>query len=199
MKCTYHPDANAQAHCSVCRAPLCAQCANQEEDNTFLCDMCAMRETILAAGERLQAKIEDKKLESIEKKERKKKQTNLRKLIPVAIGIVIAMAELFLYFRVSTNEGERFNPDQNPAPVSVVIDQAIREFSRDHGGEVPQRLEDLLGKYLPPDRIGPGALQAFYYTRRSPYSYELWPNGSGRDPMSSFVFTEDGLELEDSV
>ena len=199
MSCTYHPNANAKVHCSVCKTPLCAQCANPEGDDTFLCDRCAMRATIQAMGERRQGKIEDKKLATIEKKARRKKQTNFRKLIPVTVGIVIAIVELFFYFRLSTNESERFNPHQDPAPVGVVIDQAIREFSQDHGGEVPQRLENLLGKYLPPDRIGPGALQEFYYTKRSTYSYELWPNGNGKDPMSNFVFTEDGLELEDSV
>jgi len=158
-----------------------------------------MRETIQAMGERRQNKKEGKELKTHENRARRKKQTNFRKLIPVTVGIVIAVVELFFYFRISTNESEKFIPHQDPVPVSVVIDQAIKEFSQDHGGEVPQRLEDLLGKYLPPDRIGAGALQEFYYTKRSTYSYELWPTGNGGVPMSNFVFTEDGLKLEDSV
>jgi hypothetical protein len=135
-----------------------------------------------------------RELKKLEEKAKKKKRALLRILIPVSLGVAIAIVELILYYRVSAPDVEPFIPSRNPPAFLVVVDQAIQEYSTDHGGTMPNRLEDLLGRYLPPERITPADLETLDYVRNSPQSYTLKLKTGGSDLMPGFTLSEKGFE-----
>lgn len=120
------------------------------------------------------------------------KQVYRRNLIPISVGIVIGIVALFLYFRSSITELKEFTPSEQPVVTAIIIDEAIRDYAEDHNGIFPQRLDELVGRYISPDVITPRDLEDFAYRRISPNSYELWPEKIDDEMIQDFVFTEGG-------
>lgn len=195
MKCTNHPETNAAGQCLSCRKPFCEDCLMEMGDGTFKCMNCSLRFTLQQMGERRQAKAKTKQIKKLEGRASKKKRAYLRILIPVALGVVIAIVELFLYDRVSRHEVEQFSPAERPSAFVFVIDQAIRDYAADHNGAVPAHLNDLLGKYLPPEKVKESDLEMLTYVRKSPSSYELRAKRLTNDPLPPLSFTEKGVDV----
>jgi len=145
-------------------------------------------------SERKDEKSKTRELKKLEDKARKKKRALLRILIPVSLGIAIAIVELILYYRVSAPDVEPFVPSRNPPAFLIVVDQAIQDYSADHGGTMPNRLEDLLGQYLPPEKVTQADLETLDYVRNSPQSYVLKLKTGGSDLMPGFTLSEKGFE-----
>jgi len=120
------------------------------------------------------------------------KRVYRRNLIPISVGIVIGIVALFLYFRSSIPELKEFTPSEQPVVTAIIIDEAIRDYAEDHNGIFPQRLDELLGRYISPDVMTPRDLEDFDYRRISPNSYELWPEKIDDEMIQDFVFTEGG-------
>ena len=91
-------------------------------------------------------------------------------------------------------ECEEFIPSKHLAVTTIILDQSIRDYSKDHEGRVPQRLEQILGEHLLSEDIKPGDLEYFHYRRISPYSYELMPKKMENDQAPNLIFTEEGLK-----
>jgi hypothetical protein len=158
-----------------------------------MCGGCAVLDTLQMMVQRRDEKLKTKETKIENHKAKRKKRAYLRILIPIALFVVIATAELLFYFRISKPEGEEFNPSQHPAATIMIIDEAIQDYSRDHGGAVPSRLEELLGNYLPPEKIEPGEFDNLSYTPSSPHSYKLTTKNMDKSPIPDFVFTEEAF------
>jgi len=195
MRCTSHPDEDATVQCVVCKKPLCDLCAVPQRDGTFTCDGCAMLTTLQAMATRVEEKRSTKEIKRQLEEAKRKGRVYRRTLILIAVAMVIAIVELVYYFRISKPEAEEFIPARDPAAMTMIINQAIQDYSEDHGGILPYRLEDLLGRYLPPERMGARDLENYSYTKSSANSYELRAKKMGAHPIPDFVVTEEGLEL----
>lgn len=158
-----------------------------------MCGGCAVLDTLQMMAQRRHEKLKTKETKIEDQNAKRKKRVYLRILIPIALFVVIGTAELLFYFRISKPAGEKFNPSQHPTATIMIIDEGIGDYSRDHGGLVPSRLEELLGNYLPPEKIGAGDLDNFSYTRSSPHSYKLRSKNMGNNPIPDFVFTEEAF------
>ena len=148
-------------------------------------------------GERVEEKQATKEQKQELKKGKKKKRVIVRNLIIIGVGVVIAAAELFYYFQISKPETGEFVPSEDPATMTMIIDQAIQDHASHNGGILPFKLTDLLGTYLPTDKIGPNDLANFIYIRSSPTTYEFRPKSFETDtrPIPEFMFTDEGLEI----
>lgn len=98
--------------------------------------------------------------------------------------------QAFLYFGSSIPKLEEFIPSEQPLVTAVIIDEAVRDYAEDHGGNFPRRLGELLGKYISPDEITPRDLEDFHYRRISPRSYELRPKKIDDEMVEDLTFTE---------
>lgn len=197
MKCISHPDRQAKTFCVTCKRPICEDCAIEVDDGTSLCMKCTVTSTLRQMSDRRQEKAKTKESRKTEAKAKKKKRSFVRLLVVGSIGLVLAVAELLFYYRVSKVEVAQFVPSKSPTTFAVMIDQAIRGYSRDHGGVVPNGLQDLIGKYLPKDKIKPGDLEDFIYVRKTETSYEFRPKRMESDLMPTLIFTEESVELGD--
>jgi len=138
-------------------------------------------------------KRKGKEVKRVDQEEAKKRKRLYRRiLIPICLGIVIGIVELFLYFGSSIPELEEFIPSEQPVVTAIFIDEAIRDYAEDHDRIFPQSLGELLGRYISPDVITPRDLEDFDYRRISPRSYQLRPKKVDDEMIEDFVFTEGG-------
>jgi len=191
MKCINHPDKDAITQCLVCKTPLCEECAIPVESGGFKCTNCTLRTTIQEMSQMRQERLKGKEIRRVDEEEAKKKKRLYRRiLIPISIGVVIAIAQVFLYFGSSIPELEKFVASQQPLVTAIIIDEAIRDYAEDHGGTFPQSLGEVLGRYISPDVITPRDLEDFHYKRISPRSYELRPKKVDDEMIEDLTFTE---------
>ena len=193
MKCINHPDKDATIQCLVCKTPLCDDCAIPVGSGGFKCTNCTLRTTIEEMSQIRKEKRKGKEVKRVDQEEAKKRKRLYRRiLIPICLGIVIGIVELFLYFGSSIPELEEFIASEQPAVTATIIDEAVRDYAEDNDGVFPQRLDALLGKYISPDEITPRDLEDFHYRRISPRSYQLRPKKVDDEMIEDFVFTEGG-------
>jgi len=190
MKCAYHPNKDATAHCSQCQKPLCEQCAIHEGHNSFICSRCAVLKSAQDAVEGIDQRLEEKKVKRQIQEAKRKKRPLLRSiLISLAVGIIIV--NVFLYFRSTIPGFEEFIASQQRVVTAIIIDEAIQDYAEDSGGIFPQSLSELLGKYISADKITPNDLKDFRYRRISPHSYELRPKKMDDEMIEDLTFTEE--------
>jgi hypothetical protein len=195
MKCFYHPNKDATVQCSQCKKPLCDQCAIPERGKVFICSGCAALKAAQDMVQGIDQRLEEKEEKIQIQEAKKKKRIKLSRIILLSIAVAIVVVNLLLYFYATMPEEEKFNPSEHPTAAAIIIDQAIRDYSKDHEGKYPQRLDELLGKYIPSEGIMPSGLEDFSYRKISPNSYELRPEKLDAELMPDLVFTEGGPKL----
>ncbi|MFC1628064.1 B-box zinc finger protein, partial [Gemmatimonadota bacterium] len=191
VKCTQHPDREAEGSCSTCSAPLCGTCLPAGGEGPATCNKCL---ALQAAGEVVEKSVE--KTESIElerqnREEAKKRQARLQRMIPIALVLVIVIVNVFLYLGTPITETESLEAAEEPVAAMVIIDSALREYLRIEG-ESPDGLATLLDEYLPSGFIEESDLVMFRYSRPSLQTYELSLAVTPEIPGFNLVFTEGG-------
>lgn len=192
MKCAYHPHKEASAHCSICRKPLCDECAEQKAGEDIICGRCmalsAASDAANGVDER-KSKQEERKAEAAQKG----KKPHVAMIVVIILAFFVLLANVYMYMGPKVPEVAQFDPDQHPLLTADLINDGIGDYAKDHDGQFPGNLNDLLGKYLPYEEITPAVLDRFPYQRFSPTSYELRFKDDKSQEFSDIVF---GREVE---
>jgi hypothetical protein len=192
MKCDYHPDKEAVGNCCACRKPLCAECGQKTEGTDIICSRCAALSAATAAA----TGVDERKLEQeVRKAEaaRKGKKPHVAMIVVIILAVVVLLANLYMYMGPDVPEIDQFNPDQHPLLTADLINDGIRDYAKEHGGQFPTNLNELLKEYIPYEKITPSVLDRFSYQRFSPTSYELRFRDAKNQEFSDIVF---GTEVE---
>jgi hypothetical protein len=186
MKCAYHPQKEAVGSCSMCRKPLCEECGGQNLGTNVLCSRCVALSAARAASEgeeARQASHEEKKLAAA-----KKKKPHVAMIVIIILSAIVILANVYMYMGPKVPDVAQFDPYQYPLLTAELINDGITEYARDHGGQFPEKLSDLQGKYLPYDKMTPSVLDLFSYKRFSLTSYELRFKDATNEEYSDIVF-----------
>jgi hypothetical protein len=194
MQCSNHPEKSATSLCSECNKPLCDQCAASDGDGAVLCRNCAAlkaaQDTVVGIEQRQREKAQKEKY----REARKRKNTFFIRLASISfIGVVIVL-NLFLFFRHSKLDWSEYTTAESHEIAIVVLDTAIQDYSKDHEGQFPERLDELIGTYVDAEEMALSDLEIFDYLRTSPHSYELRLINSDSEAAEPLVFTETGLK-----
>ncbi len=196
MKCDNHPDRYATTKCLSCRASLCDECTVPLDDGRLMCDRCSLliilQERHQKAREKLQAKKQERDLGAAHKK----RLGYIRKWAPIFGGLIIVLIVTNYYLSIPIIESQVIDLEQHPDAMMLVLDQAIRNYAEDNEGYPPNTLGELIGKYLPPEKIKLKHLNRFVYVRKSDNAYRIWPKQQKSSPIPDFIVTEKGLELK---
>jgi hypothetical protein len=84
---------------------------------------------------------------------------------------------------------------EDPGATAMLIDEAIWDYSREHDGEFPERLQRLIGEYLAGNGITAGDIADFSYTKGLDNSYELRLKRPGGKLTPGLIFTQEGWPL----
>jgi hypothetical protein len=190
MKCAYDPDRDAIAKCSHCNKLLCDQCAIPEREDSFICSRCAALRAAQDVVQGIDQHREEKESRRQIREARKQRRPYLKRLILVSSILGIMVVGLNLHLRATLPKWEKSALPQHPLVIAIILDQAIRDYSEDHNGEVPHSLYELLDHYISSEEIEPGELDNFYYNRISPHSYELRPEKFNDKDVMKLILTE---------
>jgi hypothetical protein len=192
MNCYYHPDREAKTKCSNCNQPLCDQCTIQHHGSP-VCSRCIAILAAQDATEQIDERLADKEVKKSVRAAKKKKNPYLFILIPVSLLVGIALISLNLYFKATMPFPEKSTTPENPLITMILLDQAILDYIKEHGGETPRNLNEVAGGYISTEENTSRDLRLFDYKQIPPNSYELKPKDTGDETTADFVFTESGV------
>lgn len=187
MKCTYHPEKDAVAKCDRCQKPLCEECGDRKSNDTVLCSRCAA----LAAAQDAANGEDDRQVKHEEKKSetaKKGKKPHVAMIVIIILAVIVLLANIYMYLGPKAPDAVGFDPYEDPVLTADLINDGIEDYAQDHGGQFPGNLADLLGKYIPYEKITPSVLEMFSYRRFSPLSYELRFKDANNVEFSDIVF-----------
>jgi len=187
MKCAYHPQEEAVSNCSMCRKPLCEKCGEQRAGANVLCSRCAALSAARAAAtgeDERQVEHEEKKSEAA----KKGKKPHVAMITVIVLSVIVLVANIYMYMGPSIPDVDTFDPYKHPLLTADLINDGIEDYAGDHGGEFPGKLTDLLGKYLPYEKMTSSVLDMFSYRRFTPKSYELRFKDADNEEFSDIVF-----------
>lgn len=195
MQCINHPHKKAVGRCSECGSFICEVCNSSEEDNSLMCETCAMLSTF-AAMTRRKHEVKEKRTqkESDESVKRGKKRKSIG-LVIVAAALLVSAAEIVWYHNISKPEVEKYNPSENIFSAATLINEAIIKYREDHDGEVPDSLDSLPGIYLPESDLWKRSLWDFNYQKISSYKYELMPPIRDDKNIPGLIFSDEGVKV----
>ena len=196
MKCENHSDRIAAQRCQNCSTPLCDQCAINMENGSVMCDRCSLLSILKQQHQESQDKLLAKKEYRLRIAEKNKRQVFIRKTVLYTFVLVVAFVSLRAFHQRNMPKNEEINLSEHTDVMLYILDQAINDFIQDSSGELPNRLTDLIGRYLPAKKVGRHTLAKFSYEKGTPPSYRLQLKRNIDDPMAGMVFTDEGLELE---
>ena len=143
MQCKYHPERSAKHFCGSCKAPLCEECAEETGPGNFLCFQCAMIQSVSEVGTSIKEKREQ------EEKKKKKKWGPFHYFVIVSSVLILVMWGYIM-----------FGGQELPTSVITVdygkqgrvllfmVDGAIKRYAHYERNEYPEKLTDLIPKYV---------------------------------------------------
>ena len=196
MICENHPDRVAATRCLNCNNPLCDQCAIFMEDGSIMCDRCSLLAILQQKHKTSRDKLVARKEKRSIQEARKRRWAHIQKYIPLVLVFVLSSLILIFFQRGYLPINQEVALSEHPDALFIIIDEAIQAYSGDHEGLVPDRLVDLLGKYLPSKKVRKINLRKFSYAKNSPHSYKLIMKQALNNPVSDMIITENGFELK---
>ena len=168
MKCKYHPKRQAEFFCASCNAPLCKECAEESKSGEYYCFQCAMLYSVSEGVTTIKNKLDE-----IEKKTDRKKQWG-----PFQYFVIISSVLILVMWGVIIFGGQ-------PAPKGVanfakkgrvllfMVDGAIKRYAHYEGNKYPEKLSNLVPKYLSLGKDQLFYLEKLSYKRDPKIGYRL--------------------------
>ena len=168
MQCKYHPERSAKHFCDSCKAPLCEECAEEIKPGNFLCFQCAMIQSVSEVGTSIKEKREQ------EEKKKKKRWGPFHYFVIVSSVLILVMWGYII-----------FGGQELPSSIATVdygkqgrvllfmIDGALKRYAHYEGDRYPEKLTDLVPKYVSLRGGQIVHLQQLAYERDSDAGYRL--------------------------
>lgn len=142
MQCKYHPDRPAEIFCASCNGPLCKECAEEAEPGQYYCFECAMLHSVSEVG----TSIREKREKGEEKKE-KKKWGPFRYFVLLSSVLILVMWGIIIF------GGQKAPPRtvdfaKKGRVLLFMVDGALKRYAHYEGSRYPEKLSNLVPKYL---------------------------------------------------
>jgi len=189
MQCKYHPERSAEHFCANCSAPLCEECAEEIRPGNFLCFQCAMIQSVSEVGTSIKEKREQ------DEKKRKKRWGPFHYFVIVSSVLILVMWGYIM-----------FGGQELPTSVITVdygkqgrvllfmVDGALKRYAHYEGDKYPERLTDLVPKYISLQGEQILHLKQLAYQRESDTWYRLSLAKPEPGEMN-VILTPKGLEI----
>jgi len=169
MQCKYHPAKTAEVFCASCNAPLCKDCAEQSQSGEYLCFQCAMVYSVSQVG----TSIKDRREKSVEKEAKKKKKWG-----PFSYFVIVSSVLLLVMWGVIIFGGQPA-PDKTTGIAKkgrvllFLVDGALKRYAHYEGNKYPEKLSNLVPKYLSLRENELSNLNELSYQRDAKRGYRL--------------------------
>ena len=197
MKCDTHPDRYATTKCLSCKTSLCDECTVPLDDGRLMCDRCSLLTILQERHQKAKEKLQTKKQKQDLGAAHKKRLGYIRKWAPIFGVLIIVLIGANYSLNTPIIESQVIDLELHPDAMMLVLDQAVRDYAEDNEGYLPNTLGELIGKYLPPEKIKLKHVNRFIYVRKSDNAYRIWLKQQKSSPISDLIVTEKGLEPKD--
>lgn len=170
MQCKHHPDREAKRYCASCGVPLCDDCAEEQKSGKYLCFQCAMVQSVSEVG----TSLKDKREKSAKKKEEKeKKHWGAFQYFLIASGVLILSMWGYIIFGGQDVPASRVDFANQPRILLFMVDGALKRYGHYEGNQYPEKITDLIPKYLKLAQVDLARLNDLSYQRDARLGYRL--------------------------
>lgn len=169
MQCKNHPNKRALHLCAGCGIPLCDECAEEAKPEQFYCFQCAMLSSVSAVG----TSIKGKRDKVAEEKVKKKIKLGPFHYFVIGAGVLILAMWGFILFGGEKPPTGTVDVSQNSRVFLFMVDSAIKRYAHYEGNVYPDKLMDLIPKYLTIADNQATQLIGLYYERDPEVGYRL--------------------------
>ena len=190
MQCKYHLDRTAEFSCATCRAPLCDECAEEAEPGQYLCFQCAMIQSVSAVG----TSIRERREQEGKSRKKRKRWGPFRYFLIVSSVLIVVMWGVILF------GGHK--PPPRMAAIDLarkgrvllfMVDGAIKRYAHYEDNRYPEKLTDLVPKYLSLRDNEIFYLKKLSYQRNAAIGYRL-SLVSNKPGEINIILTPTGVE-----
>ena len=171
MKCKHHPNRDAEHYCASCGIPICSDCAEEVKPGEYYCFQCAMFQTVSGVG----TSLKDKREKAIEKKAGKKLKLGPFHYFLFMCSIMIVVMWGVILFGGEKPIGKALDVNGNPRVFLFMVDSAVKRYYHYENNIYPEKLSDLVPKYLPLGEDNIVHLSKLFYQRDPQAGYTLSP------------------------
>ncbi len=189
MKCKYHPKRQAEFFCASCNAPLCKECAEESKSGEYYCFQCAMLHSVSEVG----ISITDKRAEVTEKKAVKKKQWGPFQYFVIISSVLILVMWGVIIFGGQPAPPQRIDFAKKGRVLLFMVDGAIKRYAHYEGNKYPEKLSNLVPKYLSLGKDQLFYLEKLSYQRDPSIGYRLSVANPKAGEMN-VILTPKGIE-----
>lgn len=171
MQCKNHPDKRATRFCEGCNIPLCDDCVEENNTGQYYCFQCAMMTSVSAVG----TTIRDKRERAAgEKKGARKRLTTFHYFVLFTGTLILGMWGFILFGGQEPPDFEgNINLAGNTRVLLFMVDGGIKSYAHTKGNIYPERLPDLIPKYLSLGVSQVRLLDTLFYEKNPKTGYRL--------------------------
>ena len=145
MKCKHHPNRQAVQFCTNCGIPLCSDCFEEPRQGKYYCFQCAMIHSVSEVG----TSLVDKQEKAAEKKKEKKiKWGPFHYFVIVSCVLILVMSGVII-FGGAKESGNKIDFVNNQRVFLFMVDSCIKRYAHYEGKKYPEKLIDMVPKYMP--------------------------------------------------
>jgi hypothetical protein len=164
MRCRNHADREAKHFCTVCGVPLCKDCVEETRPGTYHCFQCAMLTSVSEGG----SQIQDRREKIVHEKLKERRKWGPFRYFLIVSAVLIAVMWGVIFFGGEKAPAGSANIAENPRAFLFMVDSALKRYAHYEKAGYPERLTDLVPKYL---RVGKGSVDQLRL-----FSYQKDPN-----------------------
>jgi hypothetical protein len=170
MKCKNHPKQEAEQFCASCGIPICGDCIEEPAPGQYYCFQCAMLQTVSIVGTSLhnqRTKAEEKKLV------KKRQPWGPFQYFVILSSVLIAVMWGVIIFGGPKASGQKLDFANQERVFLFMVDSSIRRYAHYEGNKYPDKLTDLVPRYLRLKKEDIPELNRFVYIKDPKTGYQL--------------------------
>ncbi|MBW1861753.1 MAG: B-box zinc finger protein [Deltaproteobacteria bacterium] len=144
MQCKYHPERQAEQFCTTCGIPLCQDCVEETNPGQYFCFQCAMLQTVSIVG----TSIVDKREKAVEKKAKKEKKWGPFHYFLIVSSVLILVMWGIIMFGGQKPPEYTVDFTKHTRAFLFMVDGAVKSYAHYEGSRYPEKLSDLIPRYL---------------------------------------------------
>ncbi len=191
MKCKNHPSRNADKFCTSCSIPICDDCAEEVNPGEYFCFNCAMLQTVSSVGSSLSNRADKRTVVREKKRDRKKIVWGPFHYFVVVSCVLISVMWVVILFGGEKAPGRKADYT-NERVLIFKVDSSIRRYYHYEDKTYPDKLDDLIPKYLRMAREDRHHLGRLVYVKDSSGRYSLSPANPKPGSIST---SSDGIKF----
>lgn len=194
MKCKNHPGREASHFCASCNIPICDDCAEEVNPGQFFCFNCAMLQTVSVVG----TSLVDRHTKSQEKKLKKKKEWGPFHYFVIASSVLIVVMWGVIIFSGEKAPGKRIDFASQERVFLFMVNGSIKRYYAYEKNRYPERLEDLVPRYLSIGKENLHELKRLKYIMDKNTGYQL-SIANPKPGSMNIIISPNGIKYESAI